>query len=668
MEIKFLKINVEIDDKTKKVTLNGVPLSEIQLAGGSHATVNDNFMIGTSEADTLRCVSFESERDRLVIVEQNDNIEVVTEFKTYSDTNTFSVQKTIRNISQFPITIETAASLVLYDIGDTKKAEEVFFYKFTQSHHTECQPRRLSLGDFGFFYSDSANFKKMSHANIGSWSTKEELPQGIIENEELGEFLMFQIESNHNWYYEISAVRGKFYLALCGNSSIAHRYSRTLETGETYSCARVAVCTGNSLNEILGGMTKYRRHIAGKCKPDETLPVIFNEYMHLAWDSPKEENTRKYALKIAEAGADYYVIDCGWHDDMEDGVWVYPYMGRWFESKKNFPSGVRTVTDYIRSYGMKAGLWIEPEIVGDKCEEMLSYYDDDCFLKRNGKRIHTAGKYILNFRADKVRKYLTETIRRMVEDYGADYIKMDYNVDSGFVDGDFEKERNAYLAWVDELRGRFEHVLFETCSSGGMRMDYETLKHYSIVSTSDQVRDYLYPYIAGNILSAVLPEQAAVWSYPVSSKDVWTPSDGNVSGEKVVLNMVNAFLGRIHLASDLTKLSSENFALVKEGVEYCKRLALTKKKSLPFFPLGFTDFSAECVSCGLIVEEKDLKKLYLAVWVLRGNKRADVPIKGARKAKVGYPKELPTDFRLKEDVLTVRFSESNSARFFEIEF
>ena len=97
-------------------------------------------------------------------------------------------------------------------------------------------------------------------------------------------------------------------------------------------------------------------------------------------------------------------------------------------------------------------------------------------------------------------------------------------------------------------------------------------------------------------------------------------------------------------------------------------MALTKKKSLPFFPLGFTDFSAECVSCGLIVEEKDLKKLYLAVWVLRGNKRAVVPIKGSRKAKVGYPTKLSTDFMLKKDVLTVRFSESNSARFFEIEF
>ena len=43
-------------------------------------------------------------------------------------------------------------------------------------------------------------------------------------------------------------------------------------------------------------------------------------------------------------------------------------------------------TDYIRSLGMRAGLWIEPEIVGKDCTEMLSYYDDECFIRRNGQK------------------------------------------------------------------------------------------------------------------------------------------------------------------------------------------------------------------------------------------------------------------------------------------
>lgn len=93
------------------------------------------------------------------------------------------------------------------------------------------------------------------------------------------------------------------------------------------------------------------------------------------------------------------------------------------------------MTDAVRSLGMKAGLWIEPEVVGYQCEEMLAYYDEDCFLHRYGKKICTMGRYFLNFRNAKVVDYLTDTIRRMVEEYGAEYIKMDYNQDMGIGTG-----------------------------------------------------------------------------------------------------------------------------------------------------------------------------------------------------------------------------------------
>ena len=62
----------------------------------------------------------------------------------------------------------------------------------------------------------------------------------------------------------------------------------------------VALAFGKSLNEVIGDMTKYRRHIAGVSPADEKLPTIFNEYMHLSWDSPTAENTAKYAPIVAK--------------------------------------------------------------------------------------------------------------------------------------------------------------------------------------------------------------------------------------------------------------------------------------------------------------------------------------------------------------------------------
>jgi len=382
---------------------------------------------------------------------------------------------------------------------------------------------------------------------------------------------------------------------------------------------------------------------------------------------------------VASLGAEYYVIDCGWHNE-EPGDQVYPFVGQWKESHARFPEGVRKTTDLIRSLGMKAGLWIEPEIIGIKCREMLDYYDDDCFITRFGKKVCVMGRYFLDYRNQKVIDYMSETIRRMVEDYGADYIKLDYNEDLGigtdkdsdsFGEG-LEQCARAYLGWIDTMRARFPQVLFETCSSGGMRMDYETLKHFSIISTSDQVHYRKYPYIAANILSAVLPEQAAVWSYPVDSfgrpgepfEATYKWVNAHISAEQVIMNMINSFLGRMHLASHVELLSADKQALIREGITYFNRLSAVKGEALPYLPFGFTDFTKQAVACGLLHGGT----LYLAVWNLGGD-AVTVPLeRTVRAASVAYPSGADTKLTVEGDKVTVEFTEAYQARFLEIKF
>ncbi len=645
------------------------PIVELQIAGRDHPSNVAAKAVRCSETESLRYVSHCIKGDTLTVMQANELCEVTTEFRAFEDTNAVQVGTLVKNISAAPVTVELLSSFVLGGLfGGRKNVDKTYFTKFTQGHHCECQPRRFSLEDYGFNTCVDGGEKCLTYKNIGSWSSKEELPQGILEYD--GKFLMFQIESNNHWQYTLSAQKGELVLCLGGANAFCGNETKELQPNESMRTPTVALACGGSLNAVIGEMTKYRRHIAGHSKADGQLPVIFNEYMHASWDSPTEENTRVMAQSAAKAGAEYYVIDCGWHNE-EDGDKVYPYVGQWKESKARFPHGVRTTTDYIRSLGMKAGLWIEPEIIGVQCEEMLSYYDEDCFLHRGGKRVAVMGRHFLNFFANKVTDYLTETVRRMVEDYGAQYIKMDYNEDIGATDESLTADRAAYLDWIDAIRARFPDVLIETCSSGGMRMDYETLKHFSLVSTSDQTDYKLYPYISANILSAVLPEQAAVWNYPVVGKGVigepfehdekWVHE--NVSQEQIVMNTVNALLGRMHLASHIEMLSPAQFALVQEGTAYYNKLTLVKKKALPYFPLGFTSFGAPCAACGL----KTADKIYLAVWNLDGESEICVPIpEQIHSVRVGYPQTLKTDFAFTENVLTVRF-DGYAARFFEIE-
>jgi alpha-galactosidase len=83
-----------------------------------------------------------------------------------------------------------------------------------------------------------------------------------------------------------------------------------------------------------------------------------------------------------------------------------------------------------------------------------------------------------------------------------------------------ELAAEAYLDWVQEMTERFPNVIFEGCASGGMRMDYKTLSAFSLVSTSDQTNYLKYPYIAGNILSAVSPNKRRCGVIPLAVRSL----------------------------------------------------------------------------------------------------------------------------------------------------
>ena len=609
---------------------------QVQIAGehnNSHLGVK---MIRSSEADRMHYINHSRCRNTLTYIQESPNIRTETTFETYDDCHAVRAVTKVTNITDASIVLEQVSSLCICGMGDKNEPESMRFTNFLQSHHAECQPRTRDFKELGLFGGRSESQQRISGCNIGSWSTKELLPMGILENN--GNYLMFQIESNNSWYYEISDMEDKYYLYLGGPNYPFGGWFKTLQPGESYTTPYVALAFGKSLNEVVGDMTLYRRHIAGVSPADAKLPTIFNEYMHLSWDSPTAENTAKYAPIVAKTGVEYYVIDCGWHNE-EDGDKVYPFVGHWLESNARFPEGVKKTTDFIRSLGMKPGLWIEPEIIGMQCQKMLNYYDEDCFFQRHGKRLTVMNRQFLDYRNPKVREYMTETIRRMVEDYGAEYIKCDYNQDCG-IGTDLNAENpavglgeaaEAFFAWIKDMIAKYPNVVFEGCSSGGMRMDYKTLSAYSLVSTSDQT-DYLrYPYIAGNILAAVLPEQAAVWSYPVASD---CEKGEDVSDDRIVINMINSFLGRMHLASHLDYLNEQQMDLIQEGVAYYNTLSEMKKSALPYFPLGFTRFGEKIVSAGL---KKD-NKIYLAVWNLEGERELFVPIvEGVKDAKIAYP-------------------------------
>lgn len=82
--------------------------------------------------------------------------------------------------------------------------------------------------------------------------------------------------------------------------------------------------------------------------------------MYNTWQ-PFLENINEALLmecadKMAAAGVDLFMIDAGW----------YKHLGDYNVDSAKFPQGIRYVTDYIRSKGMKVGLWFSAASVHSK--------------------------------------------------------------------------------------------------------------------------------------------------------------------------------------------------------------------------------------------------------------------------------------------------------------
>ena len=252
----------------------------------------------------------------------------------------------------------------------------------------------------------------------------------------------------------------------------------------------------------------------------------------------------------------------------------------------------------------------------------------------------------------------------MIEEFGVEYIKNDYNVECG-VGTDYNSDsvgdglldhNRAFLAWYEGIRAKYPHVTFENCASGGMRMDYAMLEHQHIQSLTDQDRYFVTAHIAAAAGTAVLPEQAAVWATPI---EAW--------GENcITFNMVNAMMQRMHLSGDVLKWKREETrALVREGVEVYKATRGDIAGAIPFYPLGSIPAYDDKWLC-TAYKCKDCTRII--VWRLESDDESlTIPCEFAcDSVKILYPSSGKCTVANGDGNIAVTLPEKNTAVFVEV--
>lgn len=539
----------------------------------------------------------------------------------------------------------------LFPPHDERAYDRITAYIPHNTWHGEGQWRQATLAELGLngCHGAGVNLKTIVYGNTGSWSSKNYLPAGILRDGDA--CMMWQTETNGSWTTEIGQTDMRPYLAVSGPTLSENFWEKRLRAGDRLSTPTVVLAFG-TFNDCIAQLTAVRRAQAVAYRNDAELPSQYNGYMHANWDFPTTENLYKQMDVCAELGIKTFVVDAGWF--CRGCFWNT--LGDWTHPQE--PFGDTSFADIIarcHSLGMRAGLWLELEDVGIECPIVNEV--DSLLMRRNGVRVCENRRYFFDFSLPETRAYMDSVVDTVVDRYGVDYVKLDYNCDCGVgcdsPNGTWGEGLAAHTqGWIDWIRHwhmRRPELVLEGCASGGMRLDHLTLSAFALGNTSDQVLYNRTPYIAANLAAYLVPERMGVWSYPLADQTV----------EQIDVNMINAMLFRLQLAGQVYALGAKQLEHVREGIACYDALTPFKKTAVPFLPLGFCKFFDDTVSFGL----RGNGRLVLAVYRLGGEATKHIPLEGLHPVSVAtvYPADTSAKARLVGDALEVVFDKPEQA-------
>ena len=259
----------------------------------------------------------------------------------------------------------------------------------------------------------------------------------------------------------------------------------SLDTDESLKTPWVYASYGEAgLNTMSHAFHQYVRQQLLKFPVDAERPVQLN-----IWEGVYFDHDPEYIMNMAtaskELGIERFIIDDGWFRNRNDD---YAGLGDWYVDEKKYPQGLGPVVDHIRSLGMQFGLWFEPEMVNPDSDLYRAH--PDWVLGLPGYDQPTGRhQYVLDLCNNQVFDYLFKRVDAILTEFPIDYVKWDMNRDlvqaSHKGRASSQEQTARFYALMNKLRKAHPNTEFESCASGGARIDYGVLRYVQRFWTSD---------------------------------------------------------------------------------------------------------------------------------------------------------------------------------------
>ena len=143
-----------------------------------------------------------------------------------------------------------------------------------------------------------------------------------------------------------------------------------------------------------------------------------------------EQLVMELAKAASECGVEEFIIDDGWQYNIDDPEGKQGWHGDWEVDKSKFPNGLKPVFDYIKSLGMKPGLWVTVSSA-DPSSKIYKEHPDYFIVGPNNQlaNLHTehGGSRTACLATDWY-DHIKETVLRLVREHGLAYLKLDFAI------------------------------------------------------------------------------------------------------------------------------------------------------------------------------------------------------------------------------------------------
>jgi alpha-galactosidase len=275
-------------------------------------------------------------------------------------------------------------------------------------------------------------------------------------------------------------------LATIGGGELLLPGEVTLEAGESYATPWVFLAAAaDGLDGLAALFHGYLRSLPAH--PAAPRPVNLNVWEAVTFDHDLARLT-SIADIAADLGVERFVLDDGWFHGRRDAT---AGLGDWWVDETVWPAGLHPLVDHVRARGMQFGLWFEPEMVNPDSDLYRAHPD---WILSTGDRVPALQRdqLVLDLTRPEVFGYLLDRMDTLLAEYDISCVKWDHNrflVDAGSSARAgapaVHAQTLAFYGLLDELRRRHPGVEWESCSSGGGRVDLGVLERAERIWVSD---------------------------------------------------------------------------------------------------------------------------------------------------------------------------------------